>query len=198
MTWIRKKKKVKELRIESLRKQYAKTDDPQETNGILKNIAEIKDSIGPELVAPRLWVQDVTPEHLGALMPKHSDAMSILSSEGGIFDIMAGRYSKGVPNLDLFLQGHAGDPVRVDRGNRESVVMDQPALTMGLSPQPDVLQQIADQPGFRGRGLLARPLYFLPVSPLGHRTLKTVPVPDQYNTCLSQFNQSTYRNQNPA
>ena len=34
--------------------------------------------------------------------------MSILSAEGGIFDLMAGRYSNGIPNLgSLFLQGHS-------------------------------------------------------------------------------------------
>jgi putative DNA primase/helicase len=52
-------------------------------------------------------------------------------------------------------------------------------LTVGVSPQPDVLETLKDKPGFRGRGLLARFLYGLPKSPLGHRTLEPRPVPTE-------------------
>ena len=104
--------------------------------------------------------------------------MAIISDEGGIFDILAGRYNNGVPNLDLFLQSHAGAPVRVDRGSRPSVMMDEPALTLILSPQPDVLQGLASKPGFRGRGLLARFLFMFPVSKIGYRSGNTKPVPE--------------------
>lgn len=171
--------KAKEARIEKLRKEYAKENDPAEADRILKEIATIKESIEQELVSPRVWAQDVTPEHLGAMMYLHNEAMALLSAEGGIFDIMGGRYSKGVPNLDLFLQGHSGDSVRVDRNSRETVFLNNPSLTMGLSPQPEVLQKIAGIPGFRGRGLLARPLYSVPKSPLGYRKLETPPIPEQ-------------------
>ncbi len=117
--------------------------------------------------------------------------MSLISAEGGIFDIAGGRYSNDIPNLDLFLQGHAGDAVRVDRGSREPVYMDHPALTFGLSPQPGVLRGLADQPGFRARGLLARFLYFLPSSNLGYRSLDTAPVHatvrDDYHQLIFQL-----------
>ncbi len=33
--------------------------------------------------------------------------LSVMSDEGGIFDIIAGRYS-GSPNMEVFLKGHAG------------------------------------------------------------------------------------------
>jgi hypothetical protein len=170
--------KAKEARIEKLRKEYAKENDSVEADKILKEISEIRESIELELVAPRVWAQDVTPEHLGAMMYLHNEAMALLSAEGGIFDIMAGRYSKGIPNLDLFLQGHSGDSIRVDRNSRETVFLNNPSLTMGLSPQPEVLTKIAGSPGFRGRGLLARPLYYIPKSFLGYRTLQTPEIPE--------------------
>lgn len=45
------------------------------------------------------------------LLHEHGDRLAILSPEGGIFDLIAGRYSStGAPNLDHFLKGHAGDP----------------------------------------------------------------------------------------
>ncbi|MBS0601094.1 MAG: DUF3987 domain-containing protein, partial [Proteobacteria bacterium] len=63
-----------------------------------------------------------------------------------------------------------------------------PALTIGISPQPDVIAGLAAKPGFRGRGLLGRFLYLLPPSKLGHRTLDGRPVPegvrDAYDTGL--------------
>jgi len=111
------------------------------------------------------------------MMAEQGERIALLSDEGGIFDLLAGLYSKGIPNLDLFLQAHSGTSVRVDRGSRPPVVMQNPALTVAISPQPDVLQNLSDRPGFRGRGLLARFLYGLPDSPLGSRLLQSNPVP---------------------
>ena len=111
-------------------------------------------------------------------MADNDEKMSVLSDEGGIFDILAGRYNGGIPNLDLFLQSHSGSSVRVDRGSRKTVHMESPALTMGLSPQPEVLKSLTSKNGFRGRGLLARFLYALPESRLGFRLLDCDPVPD--------------------
>lgn len=125
----------------------------------------------------RLTAQDVTPERLGQLMAEHGEKMAIISDEGGIFDVLAGRYSNNVPNLDLFLQAHSGAVHRVDRGSRPAIFLDRPALTLVLSPQPSVLQGLASTPSFRGRGLLARPLYALPKSVLGFRTLQSEPIP---------------------
>jgi len=166
-----------ESRIKSLRTKYGKAK-PDELKEIEAEILEIENDLQEIPVLPKAWAQDVTPEHLGTLMAQHNERMSIISAEGGIFDIAGGRYSNGIPNLDLFLQGHAGDAVRVDRGSREPVYMDHPALTFGLSPQPGVLRGLADKPGFRSRGLLARFLYFLPGSKLGYRELETTPVPE--------------------
>ncbi|MCG8124820.1 MAG: YfjI family protein, partial [Candidatus Thiodiazotropha taylori] len=98
--------------------------------------------------------------------------------EGGVFDLLQGRYSNGIPNLDLVLKAHSGDAERVDRKSRPSVFLKSPRLSIGLSPQPDVLRGLATKPGFRGRGLLGRFLYLLPVSPLGFRLLESNPVPD--------------------
>jgi hypothetical protein len=138
--------------------------------------------------APRLWGQDVTPEKLGVLMADHDERMAIISDEGGIFEIMGGRYSRGIPNLDLFLQAHAGAPHRVDRGSRPPVLMQHPALTMVLSPQPEVLHGLAAQPGFRGRGLLARFIYLLANSTLGYRNGNGPAVPERvsiaYEACI--------------
>lgn len=59
----------------------------------------------------------------GALLAEHGECMAWLSSEGGVFDLLQGRYSNGIPNLDLVLKAHSGDAERVDRGSRPPVFL---------------------------------------------------------------------------
>lgn len=173
-------RKNQESRLKSLRAKYGKAKQ-DELKDIEADILVIENNLVEIPLTPKVWAQDVTPEHLGTLLHNNNEKIAILSAEGGIFDIIGGRYSNGIPNLDLFLQAHSGDPVRVDRGSRESVYLSNPALTIGLSPQPTVLRSIADSPGFRGKGLLARFIYVLPESKLGYRRLECDPVPGSIN-----------------
>jgi len=92
---------------------------------------------------------------------------------------MAGRYNQQVgPNLGVYLKGHAGDLLKVDRRGRPPEYVARPCLTIGLTVQPEVLQSLAGRPGFHGRGLLARFLYSLPASLVGRRQPGAPPVPE--------------------
>ncbi len=165
-----------EERIKALHKCATKLKG-SELKECLAEIAALEAEKPPVPKVPQLWGDDVTPENLGTIMANNAEHMGIMSAEGGIFDTIGGRYSKGVPNLDIFLQSHAGDSVRVNRGSRPPVFMERPVLTMGLAPQPDVLRSLAATPSFRGRGLLGRFLYAVPLHNLGTRTLDTLPMP---------------------
>jgi replicative DNA helicase len=112
-------------------------------------------------VMPTLVADDITPEAAAGLLAEQGGRLAVLSDEGGIFATLAGRYS-GVPNLEVFLKGHAGTMLRVHRRGRDPELIDSPALTLGLAVQPEVLHDIAQMPGFRGRGLLARILFSVP------------------------------------
>jgi len=174
-------RKTMEARIQTLRTHAAKSNSG-DFGDKQREIAELEKAL-PEIThLPRLWAQDVTPEKLGQVMADNGEKLALLSDEGGLFDIFGGRYNRGIPNLDLLCQAHAGSAVRVDRGSRPSVFMNHPALTIALSPQPDVLRGLREKPEFRGRGLLARFLYLLPPSPLGHRTLQSTPIPPSVET----------------
>lgn len=171
-------------RIQSLRKKAASAGlEVYEEQSA--EIQRLEQNLPPVPHAPRLWAQDITPERLAPLMAENGECLSIISDEGGLFDVMGGRYNNGIPNLDCLLQSYSGSPVYVDRQGRNSTHMDRPALTICLSPQPAVLRGLTDKPGFRGRGLLARFLYALPTSKLGHRTNAAQPIPSsvsaQYN-----------------
>ena len=122
---------------------------------------------------PRLLADDVTPEACATLLAEQDGRLAVISAEGGIFDVIAGRYSGNVPVLDVWLKGHSGDPLRVDRKGRDPEYVENPALTLSLMIQPSVLSSMARQQAFRGRGLLARFLYSVPKSRVGHRTIES-------------------------
>lgn len=128
-------------------------------------------------VVPRICCDDTTPERLNSLLAEHGGRMAVMSAEGGIFETVAGRYSDNVSNLDGLLKGHAGDEVKVDRMNRESLHIRRPAVTLGLCVQPSVIEGLAEKSGFRGRGFLARFLFIMPQSRVGHRNVTPPSVP---------------------
>jgi len=166
--------------IERLHVDASKAKDSIERKMIADEINKIKKETPEPLLPPRLWTGDVTPERLQGLMVEHGERMSLLSDEGGIFEVMAGLYSGGKANIDVFLQGHAGQPVRVDRGTR-AATLKRPAISFGLAVQPAVLSDLGNggKKHFRGIGALARFMYCVPVSNVGHRNFKDRhPVPE--------------------
>lgn len=141
---------------------------------ILKKRAELESL---EEVRPlRLIADNTTPEALIKLMAENDGCIAVISSEGGIFDIMAGLYSNGAINIDAFTKAYSGDPIRIDRATKQGETVDNPALTMLLTVQPTVLTDAIENRAFRGRGLMARFLYSYPCSAVGHRRFKTQPV----------------------
>ena len=150
---------------------------PEDHERLLGEITDYEKKL-PEIPSlPRVFAGDITPEATSVLMADNDERIGIISAEGGLFGTLAGRYSN-IPNLDLFLQSHSGDSVRVDRKNGAAIAMDSPALTLCLSPQPDVMTGLSKTREFRGRGLLARFAYILPPSMLGKRCQLPGPVPD--------------------
>lgn len=125
----------------------------------------------------RLFVDDVTSEKLTSVLAENKGCAAVVSAEGGIFDIISGLYSRNV-NIDVFLKGHSGDTIRVDRIGRASESIIHPALTMVLAVQPEVLNGLMSNNTFRGRGLTARFLYSMPKSTVGSRSFSTKPIPE--------------------
>ena len=123
----------------------------------------------------KLFVDDVTAEKLASVLAENHSKAAIVSAEGGIFDILNGIYTKNV-NIDVFLKGHSGDTIRVDRIGRTSESILHPTLTMLLAVQPEVLNGLMTNGTFRGRGLTARFLYAIPRSSLGDRDFSTTPI----------------------
>lgn len=181
---------VEERRLEAIKKELARGqqqgDDYYRLRGDLESITSAL-ATDPALavpVVPLLLMDDHTPESLAENMARNGGRMGILSAEGGPFDIMAGRHSKDgkTANLDIYLKGHAGEDVAIHRLSREAGSIEAAALTLGIAPQPEVVQALSSKPGFAGRGLLARCLYAYPISTVGHRVIAAPPVPEYVRT----------------
>jgi Protein of unknown function (DUF3987)/NrS-1 polymerase HBD domain len=162
------RRKTVEKQIDHLRKESAKkTGD--DVGVWQQQIATMESEMSVVPSFPRLVSDDCTPEKIAILMQENGERMSVISDEAGIFDIMGGRYSRGVPALDLYLQSHSGTPVTVDRVSRESILLAEPCLSLVVTVQPLVLRNMVSNSTFAGRGLLARHLFAVPVSTIGYR-----------------------------
>lgn len=145
----------------------------------------------------QLVFNDLTPEAAAkALMEQRGHRISVISDEGGVFEVLTGaRYSERL-NLDIFLKGHSGNLVVVNRVNRDPEYIRRPVITLGLAIQPNVLHEIGKSRQMHGRGLLARFLYAVPESPLGHRLIDSPAVPQEiaseYARNIEQICDSAY------
>lgn len=159
-------------KLEKLAGEQGDQEARREAEDLAARLAET-----PIPASPRLLVDDATNEKVGALLAEQDGRIASMSPEGGVFDLMAGLYSKsGTPQFNVYLMGHSGDDLVTDRVSRQSVHVTRPALTCAYTVQPAVMQGLAGNPAFRGRGLLARFLYAIPPSWIGSRKIAASPV----------------------
>lgn len=175
--------KAKKQRLEnkknSLLSQSKKKNDENNGADFNDNLQSvIEDLVNFKEEKPlKVFVDDTTPEKLVELLAENNGAMSVISSEGGIFDVLSGTYSNKV-NIDVFLKAYTGDRITVERIMRNSISLDEPCLTILLSVQPVVIGDLMKNDKFRHRGLTARFLYTEPKSYIGERNFNSKPVPE--------------------
>src|SRR5262249_38970797 len=105
--------------LKELKKQAARAKTDAERDGFVAAIKKLCAEAPAIRPRPAIIVQDITPEALGMRMASQGGRAAIFNDEGGLFGLLAGRYSiNSFPNLDLFLKGHAGSKVYVDRVGR--------------------------------------------------------------------------------
>ncbi len=136
----------------------------------------------PAVTCPTLVADDATPEALAVTLRDSYERVAVVSSEGGPFEMMGGRYSDKGSNLELYLKTHTGEPHAVSRIKRESFALVQPLVAMALTVQPTVISGLAKKEGFRGLGLLARFAFSLPESFMGLREVTPDPFHADYGS----------------
>jgi replicative DNA helicase len=142
--------------------------------GAVDHASRTQRGASPPPTRPSLFVSDATPERVASLLSENAGRMSVLSDEGEICAIIAGRYGG---SFEVFLKAHSGQVIAIERQGRDRVHVRRPALTLGLAVQPDVLETLARKKALRDRGLLARFLVAVPSSNVGFRQIAAPPVP---------------------
>jgi hypothetical protein len=139
--------KIKEAKLKKLQDKAASAkgvDQEALTADVAVLAAEIAEVKVPD--APRCIADDCTVERLATLLRDQGGRIAVMSPEGDVFDLMAGRYSAtSAGNFGVYLKGHAGDTIRVDRVGRPPEFIARPALTVGLAVQPDVIRGLIEK-----------------------------------------------------
>lgn len=173
------KRKSEEAIINSMRSKLGRTEGI-ELDSLLNDIVEKEKELTEVPTKPRLFVDDITPEKLASIMQENAGRIAIISDEGAALRVMSGHYStKGNPVLEVFCQGYSGFDLRVDRKSGDSTSISSPAVTIGISPQPFVLQKLAKDEAFIEQGVFARFWYAFPSSNVGYRSNKPKPTSEE-------------------
>lgn len=170
----------KRLAVANDRRAQAKTGaDRNEAQNEFEAALKHLDETPKPAAAFRMIGDDITPEAVVKMMAEQDQRFAIFSAEGGLLRTLAGsRYSKtSAPSFDALLKAHAGDPIAHDRKGSDPIAVRNPALTLGLCVQPQVLRDLANEPGARGVGLLARFAYSVPEDRTGAREIRAAPLP---------------------
>jgi replicative DNA helicase len=133
----------------------------------------------------QLIYDDVTIEAAKTALAEQNGAIAVMSAESAFLSIAAGKRYSESPNLDVILNGHAGDSIRVNRSGRPSESVDRACLTLCLMVQPAVIRELGTSPGFVMRGAAARLLPSFPPDLLGRRRIDVTPVPLALGTAWS-------------
>lgn len=178
---------IKKGRLEAANEQARKAAIEDGSEAALKAAAgaarELSEHRVPSEV--QLITGDTSPEECISILDSQGGRLAIMSAEGRIFEIIMGRYSNGAPVLTPFLEGHAGDSLRVNRRGRYEWI-ERPALTIGVCIQPAVLKALASKERLREQGLLARFLYSRPPDLVGYRDSAPPAVPAQIRTAYEK------------
>lgn len=134
----------------------------------------------------RICVDDVSPEGLVSLLNYDSELL-MLSDEAGVFKNFGGRYSGGMPNLDLILKAWSGDTFLKDRAKGDAIYLTRPYLSICLCGQPYILNGLMENMAFVGSGLIARFLMCFPKSYIGNRRYDTIGVDENITAAYMEL-----------
>jgi hypothetical protein len=148
--------------------------DEEEAERIVAKLAE--ESTEP---STQITTSEITTEALTGLLARNGERALVTSAEPDVLEVIMGRYNSGRANYGVWLAGHAGDPIRIDRSGGKSVFLSRPCVSIGLVPQPAAVRQLLGSEQAKGRGFVARFLSCCPRDPLGSRPLNDRPIDPQ-------------------
>jgi hypothetical protein len=165
------RRRIAEKHIEHLSSQAAKESDPVEAQRLTGEAARLASELPHVPPLPTFIVGDRTPEKLEVDLAEQASTVLLEDEEAGtLFAIAGGRYSRdGSAQLDVYLKGYDRGALDTARITRERVICTTPELSICVTPQPFLMNQLRERPEFHHRGLLPRFLFSMPASNVGYR-----------------------------
>jgi hypothetical protein len=150
--------KRKDALLQKSKKNPLNPTEQAELLNIYLRLAKIEE----ELTGPRLFCSNITSEALGQALSRNHEMISSVSADArGVFQVIKGEYKKGDnPDENIYTQSFSGDFCPVDRVGRDSLYLKHPIMTICWMGQPDCVQKLYLDEGFREGGFLARFLVF--------------------------------------
>lgn len=164
----------KRQEIEQLRKKLGTENNDR----LIEEIADKESDLKEPRVFPKFFLTDTTTESLATALEEQNGRISLISDEGGLIDTWSGLYSGGIANIDILLKGWDGGDIRIKRKDREIFI--SPLLTLFLIIQPVVLENMAKNKVFCGKGFFERFLFCVPETKIGYRKNNLPLVDDEY------------------
>lgn len=155
-------------RIDALKKVSGKNAVKGESREALrKRIDETKEMESElakwekDLTPPRRMVSDITTEALAQYLEQNNETgFSATAEARGMESLLTGRYSKDKNlDIDIYLKGYSGDPVRVDRVMRGRTSLEEPCLAILWLMQPDAGNRLLGNRRMHVAGLWPRTLF---------------------------------------
>ncbi|MCI5634940.1 MAG: DUF3987 domain-containing protein [Alphaproteobacteria bacterium] len=151
-----------------------------------KEAIELKKAISePQLEASHVIVNDATPEALVKYLASNDGCGAIITDEGGLFETLAGLYSKNQANTDLMLKAWDGTVYSQIRVGRNDCYIESPLLTFGILAQPVVIKKMMEKDAFIGNGFKERFIFYQPESKLGSRNSNPPDMTEEQKNCFS-------------
>lgn len=175
-------------RIDKLENEYAKSGN-DEVLEQLENLWTLREKLKPK-PAPALILDNSTEEVIVSRVSQNSERITIASSEGDLFERLKSSIKLEASKLDVYLKGYSGDPLRTDRISRDTERIEEPLVTICISAQPTVIQDMPQK--IIDRGLIPRFLIAMPEDLLGKRDVYNAkPVDSEtkylYNNLISKL-----------
>jgi hypothetical protein len=168
-----------ETEREFLNDQYKKARQNKNKDEAKAYARDLKNLVVPAL--PKLTCDDESAENLVKIMSEQKGNMLMASPEATLFEHLFGRYSDNgkESSLDIYLKGHANDDIDVGRITRDRNTCKQATLSIGCTVQPTIIEGAMARQSLAGRGMLARFMFSMPVSLVGHRDCDPPSMPNE-------------------
>jgi hypothetical protein len=151
------------IELKRIKGKLEKCDDPIGRDKLKQELTTHLQKQCTHRAAPQIKGDDVTPESLASVLAQQEDqSLVVMSEESDFFDNIAGRYSRGLPNVSLINKAYDAQSATVNRKGDDAkdakgaLFLTRPALNLIQVCTPVVIEELSQKKAFRGKGTLGR------------------------------------------